>query len=88
MANSVTALKLLAPASGSNLDKPGLNLDTVDITVTSNGANLHGGTIQDTTVTGLVHAWGVIDGTGNTNVAHESSIGPGANVGTGIGMAA
>jgi len=62
--------------------------DGDNIAVTSNGANLHGGTIQDTTVTGLVHAWGVTDGGGNTNVAHESSIGPGANVGTGIGMAA
>ena len=65
------------------------NNDEADpMVVTASGANLHGGTIQDTTVTGLIHAWGVTDGAGNTNVAHESSIGPGANVGTGIGMAA
>ena len=49
MANSVTALKLLAPASGSNLDKPGLNLDTVDITVTADGALAAVGEVKDNT---------------------------------------
>ena len=60
--------------------------DGDNIAITSTGANLHGGTILDCDVTGILHCWGVTDGGGNSNAAHESPIGPAANVGTGIGM--
>lgn len=52
------------------------------ITVTSGGANVHGGTIQDVTCTGgPLHCWGVTDGENNSAlVCHE-----GSNIGVALG---
>jgi len=41
-------------------------LDGDNITTTSAGANLHGGTIQNVTSTGIIHCWGSTDGGGNS----------------------
>jgi len=49
MGNSVTALKLIAPASGSNLDLPGIHPVTVDITVSEAGALSAVGEVKDNT---------------------------------------
>ena len=52
-----------------------------NITVTSTGANLHGGTIRNADVTGVLHCWGVTDGGSNSvDVAHE-----GSNAGAALG---
>jgi len=49
-------------------------LDGDNITTTSAGANLHGGTIQNVTSTGVIHCWGVTDGGSNSaDVCHEGS---------------
>jgi len=68
----------------------GNSQDTNPMTVTSNGANMHGGTILDVDCTGILHCWGVTaSGTNSVDVAHESSLGSGvANVGTNMPMAA
>lgn len=63
------------------------------MTITSTGANLHGGTLTDVTCTGVLYAWGVTEGNPGNNsntIANESSLGgTTANVGAGMmGIAA
>ena len=60
-------------------------IDGDNITMTSAGANLHGGTITNADVTGPLHCWGVTDsGYNSVDVLHESSMsGATANVGAG-----
>ena len=61
-------------------------VDGTGLTITSAGANIIGGTIQNASSTGVIHCWGVADGGGNNQyVAHESSGGGAmANLGTGM----
>jgi len=59
----------------------GNNQDTNPMTVTSTGANLHGGSLLDVTCTGPLHCWGVTDsGNNSVDVMHE-----GSNVGAALG---
>ena len=55
--------------------------DTNPMTITANGANLHGGTLLDANVVGPLHAWGVtIAGATTKDVLHE-----GSNAGAALG---
>lgn len=55
--------------------------DTNPMTITSVGANLHGGTLLDAAVSGPLHCWGVtISGVTTNDVLHE-----GSNVGVAMG---
>jgi len=65
-----------AALGASSIELSG-TFDGSDIVVTSIGANVHGGTIQDVTSAGVIHCWGVTDGTGNNQyVAHQSGVQP------------
>jgi len=72
LASAKAGLANEAALGASSINLSG-TIDGSAIAVTSVGANLHGGTIQDVTSTGVIHCWGVTDGTGNNQyVAHES----------------
>lgn len=62
----------LALGDNTWIQASGNTINYTSGTITSTGANLHHGTIQNVTSTGTIHCWGVTDG-GNNNqyVAHE-----------------